>query len=143
MLIAVTGATGFLGRYIVNDLLDQGHTCRCWHRPSSDRNGFVDDGRNIEWLPGHLNDQAESDKLIQGVDAVVHSGLDRQRGWSPDDANLLDFIQTNLTGSIRLMQSARRADIARFVFISTCAVHDVVLSDRSRDEAHPLWPYSH
>ncbi len=31
----------------------------------------------------------------------------------------------------------------RFVFISTCAVHDVILADRPLDEAHPLWPKSH
>ena len=31
----------------------------------------------------------------------------------------------------------------RFVFISTCAVHEVILDDRPLDEAHPLWPTSH
>ena len=34
-------------------------------------------------------------------------------------------------------------DVRRFVFIATCAVHDVILSDRPLDEAHPLWPKSH
>jgi nucleoside-diphosphate-sugar epimerase len=40
MRIAVTGATGFLGRYIVNHLLGEGHECRCWYRETSDRGGF-------------------------------------------------------------------------------------------------------
>src|SRR5690606_1214457 len=31
----------------------------------------------------------------------------------------------------------------RFVFISTCAVHDTILNDRTLDETHPLWPHSH
>ena len=31
----------------------------------------------------------------------------------------------------------------RFVFISTCAVHEVILHDRPLDETHPLWPSSH
>ena len=143
MLIAVTGATGFLGRFIVNHLLNQGHTCRCWHRSSSDRDGFVDGGRSIEWLPGRLDDASASDQLVQNVDAVVHSGLERQRSWNPNDANLMAFVQTNLVGTIRLMQSARRAQAARFIFISTCAVHDVILEDRTLDETHPLWPHSH
>ena len=143
MLIAVTGATGFLGRYIVNHLLDQGHTCRCWYRPSSDRRGFVSDGQNIEWMTGHLDDQTQTDKLTEGINALIHSGLDRQSGWSPDDANMMDFLQANFMGTVRLIQSAQRAGVARFVFISTCAVHDVILPDRALDEAHPLWPYSH
>ena len=31
----------------------------------------------------------------------------------------------------------------RFIFISTCAVHDKILDDRPLDERHPLWPQSH
>src|SRR5262249_52889743 len=32
--------------------------------------------------------------------------------------------------------------VPRFIFISTCAVHEVILDDRPLDEAHPLWPTS-
>jgi uncharacterized protein YbjT (DUF2867 family) len=34
MRIAITGATGFLGHYVVSYLASQGHLCRCWYRPS-------------------------------------------------------------------------------------------------------------
>src|SRR5258706_307501 len=37
MRIGVTGATGFLGRYLVAELAGAVHHCRCWARPSSDR----------------------------------------------------------------------------------------------------------
>ena len=142
MLIAVTGATGFLGRYIVNHFLTAGHRCRCWHRPASDRDGFANDGQGIEWIQGRLNDQNAANALVEGADAVVHSALEHQSGWNPNDEDLIEFIQTNVVGSIRLMQAARAAGVPRFVFISTCAVHDVILSDRPLDEAHPLWPMS-
>jgi nucleoside-diphosphate-sugar epimerase len=33
--------------------------------------------------------------------------------------------------------------VKRFIFISTCAVHDKILHDRWLDESHPLWPKSH
>jgi nucleoside-diphosphate-sugar epimerase len=33
--------------------------------------------------------------------------------------------------------------VSRFIFISSCAVHDVILDDRPLDETHPLWPASH
>ena len=140
MLIAVTGATGFLGRYIVNHLLEQGHACRCWYRSENDRGGFVQNGRGIEWLPGRLNDPSATLALVQGVDAVVHSALEHGRGWSPARDQLLPFVESNIMGSLRLIHEAQNNGVVRFIFISTCAVHDVILDDRPLDEAHPLWP---
>ncbi len=75
MLIAVTGATGFLGRYIVNHLVDAGRHCRCWSRPESDRGGFDRVEDRVEWLPGDLSDAESMGKLVADADAVVHSAL--------------------------------------------------------------------
>ena len=140
MKVAVTGGTGFLGRYIVNHLLEGGHACRCWYRPSSDRGGFVSSGGGIEWIEGRLGDGKSGEALVSGVDAVVHSAL----AWGGSAGRgLIDFAQTNLMGSLQLMQAARDAKAGRFVFIATCAVHEKILDDRPLDEAHPLWPTGH
>jgi nucleoside-diphosphate-sugar epimerase len=48
----------------------------------------------------------------------------------------------NLTGSLQLFQAAFEANVPRFVFLSTCAVHEIILDDRPLDETHPLWPTS-
>ena len=40
MRIAITGATGFLGRFIVKHFDQTGHHPRCWFRPESNRDGF-------------------------------------------------------------------------------------------------------
>src|SRR5437763_7078756 len=146
MLIAVTGATGFLGRYVVRHLAGQGHRLRCWYRPTSDRTGFEDVAGSIDWVPGHLGDAVAAAALVRGVDAVVHAALDwdrvdgRRANWQGEP---LAFLEANLMGSLRLFQAARAAGVGRFVFISTCAVHEVILPDRPLDETHPLWPHSH
>ena len=54
MLIAVTGATGLLGRYLVRHLAGAGHRLRCWYRPTSDRSGLEAVGGSVEWLPGRI-----------------------------------------------------------------------------------------
>lgn len=146
MLIAVTGATGFLGRYIVGRLVDAGHQLRCWHRPGSDRTNFGQVAGAIEWTPGQLGDSAAAEELVRGADAVVHAAVQwggpRTRGRaSHGDPSV--FFGVNLTGSLRLIQAAFEARLPRFLFISTCAVHEVILDDRPLDEAHPLWPTTH
>ncbi|HUW83344.1 MAG TPA: NAD(P)-dependent oxidoreductase [Phycisphaerae bacterium] len=144
MRVAVTGATGFLGRYIVNHLLGEGHSCRGWVRTGGDRGGFVEAGGRLEWVDGQLGDEAATETLVAGVDAVVHSALHRPgAGFRGAEGDLIDFVQTNVLGTLRLIMSARAAAVGRFVFISTCAVHEVILDDRKLDEAHPLWPGSH
>jgi nucleoside-diphosphate-sugar epimerase len=42
-----------------------------------------------------------------------------------------------------LIEAARTAGVRRFVFISTCAVHERILDDRPLDETHPTWATSH
>jgi nucleoside-diphosphate-sugar epimerase len=42
-----------------------------------------------------------------------------------------------------LIEAAREARIGRFIFISSCAVHEKILPDRPLDETHPLWTTSH
>jgi nucleoside-diphosphate-sugar epimerase len=144
MRIAVTGGTGFLGRYILRHLADAGHALRCWYRPTSDRSGL--EKCSVEWLAGSLGDAAAASALVRGVDAVVHSALEwpREGGFRFSAAKEQErFLEANLMGSLRLFQEAFAAGVPRFVFISTCAVHEIILDDRPLDEAHPLWPTHH
>lgn len=145
MQIAITGATGFLGRYLVRHLTQAGHQLRCWYRPGSDRSGFLEHADAIAWLPGALGDEEAVVQLVRGADAVVHAAVQwqgpRSRGrgtHGPADV----FFGTNLTGSLQLFRTAFEAGVPRFIFLSTCAVHEVILDDRPLDETHPLWPTS-
>lgn len=143
MRIAVTGATGFLGRYIVHRLIHAGHACRCWHRPSSDRGGFDASEHSLEWLPGELGDVAAGRALAADCDAVVHSALHHGGARFSGEDDVVGFAEKNILGTLHLIEAARAAGVGRFIFISTCAVHDKILDDRPLDETHPLWPKSH
>ncbi len=143
MRVAITGATGFIGRYIVHHLADQGHTLRCWRRPNSDTGGF-DQVSDLEWIDGELGDPDSANALVADCDAVVHAALYRPgTGFRGAEGDVIEFVQKNVVGSLELIEAARRAGAGRFVYISTCAVHEKILDERPLDETHPLWPTSH
>jgi nucleoside-diphosphate-sugar epimerase len=120
--------------------------CAAGIAQGSDRGGFDEIAEAVEWLPGELGDPAATRQLVGEADAVVHAAVQwqgpRNRGLGSHGA-ADPFFGVNLTGSLQLFQAAFDATVARFVFISTCAVHEVILEDRPLDEAHPLWPTSH
>ncbi len=144
MKIAITGGTGFLGRYIVTQLASAGHDCRLWYRAGSDRGGFEAVEDRIEWRQGELGDAAAAEQLVTGCDAVVHAALHHTPGaFRVSDPDLLEFVERNVVGTLRLIEAALAAGAGRFIYISSCAVHDRILSDRPLDETHPTWASNH
>ncbi len=143
MRTAITGATGFIGRYLVREFAGSGHEVRATARADSDRSGF-DDLPALEWHHWQLGDAAASRRLLEGCDAVVHSALHHPGGgFQGGEGDIGEFIERNIAGSLQLIRIAIAGGVGRFVFISTCAVHDRILDDRPLDETHPLWPMSH
>ena len=96
-------------------------------------------------LEGELGDPDSARELVSGVDAVVHAALYRpgDRGFRGAEGDMPTFVTRNVLGTVQLIEAARATGAGRFIFISTCAVHEKILDDRRLDEAHPLWPTSH
>ena len=136
MKVAITGASGFLGGYLIDELSANGHDCRGLTRSQPPCSA-------IEWVTGRLNETDAIGELVDGVDAVVHAAYDRPPGgFMAADDDVVATVERNLIGTLRLIEAARRAGVGRFVVISSGAVHDQVLDDRPLDETHPLWPRS-
>ncbi|MEM7455844.1 MAG: NAD(P)-dependent oxidoreductase [Planctomycetota bacterium] len=146
MKIAITGATGFVGLATVARLLAAGHELVCLHRKDSDTS-LLPDSPDISLIEGDLSSIAAGEipsGLLESCDAIVHSALWRPgKGFRGAEGDLVEFARINMLGSLQLMDAAREAGVERFVFVSTCAVHEQILDDRPLDEAHPLWPMTH
>ena len=81
MKIFVTGATGFVGRELVSQLLDDGHELRLWHRNVTAAAPLLKLkqklGNRIELVNGQLGQGREAE-AIEGCNAVVHAALWRE-----------------------------------------------------------------
>jgi nucleoside-diphosphate-sugar epimerase len=141
-LVAVTGATGYVGRFFVTELQRQGISIRALSRPQSDRHGFA---APMEWVDGDLRDTEALRKLVTGADAVVHLAYEhvpgKYRGGEGDD--LYTWLNANLNGSLQLLLDARNARVKRFLFLSSRAVFSRTEPGRELDETHPTSPDSH
>ena len=110
-VIALTGATGFIGRHLLRSLSDQGYRVRVLLR------------RPVELPPGasgavvgDLSRPMNMAAALSGVDAIVHSaGLAHAMSGTPED----DYRSSNIEATRRLAEAAAKARVGRFVFLSS------------------------
>ena len=149
MRIGITGATGFLGHYLISHLLGQGHEVVAWCRDpilsqNADSGCEVDQVKgSVEWIQGRLGDDDATRALVHRCDAIVHAGLFQHgNGFIGGEGDAVDYMSTNVIGSVKLLEAAVDHGVQRFVFVSSGAVHDRIAQDHQLDEQHPLWPAS-
>jgi len=140
--VAVTGATGYVGRFIVKKLIAERMTVRAWRRPSSDLRGLPVE--KIEWIEGDLATPEAAAVLVDGADMLVHAALDhvagRYRRGEGDD--LAANLRTNVGGGLALLASARKAGVKRAVVLSSRAVFGAEAVGPLSDDA-PVSPDTH
>ena len=106
-LIAITGATGFVGSAVLDEALAEGHQVRALaRRDQTARAG-------VAWVRGDLGDTAALAALVEGADAVIHvAGLTN----TPDPAT---FEAANVTGTANVIAAMKQAGVRRLVFVSS------------------------
>jgi dihydroflavonol-4-reductase len=114
--VLVTGATGFLGRYVVRACIESGFIVRIFHRACSDLSAFED--LTIESARGEITDQTAVKEALTGCRGVFHlAGL---ISFNPAARDAL--IKTNVYGTRAVMAAALEHGIDKVVHTSTTGV---------------------
>jgi dihydroflavonol-4-reductase len=126
-MVLVSGATGFLGSYIVCDLLRQNKKVRALKRSSSTlaefefiagvKNIAAAQLQNLEWFTADILDLGELETAFVGVDEVIHS------------AGIVSFLkrdkemmmQVNMEGTANMVNLALVNGVKKFAYISSIA----------------------
>jgi len=141
--VLVTGADGFIGSHLTEQLVASGARVRAL----SLYNSFNDWGwleqvaclKEIEVVTGDIRDAHFCDQLTRGIDIVFHLAALIPIPYSyraPDS-----FVDTNVKGTLYLCQAARGNGVKRFVQTSTSEVYGTA-QYVPIDEKHPLQPQS-
>ena len=131
-LVALTGATGFIGQYLLQELPKRGYRLRVLlRRPSS---------VPVEAASAVVGDLARPVNMaaaLADVDAVIHSaGIAHAMSGLPED----DYRLLNTEATIGLARAAQRAGAKRFVFLSSIRAQSGPAAEEVLTEALPPQP---
>lgn len=133
----VIGGCGFIGSHIVDSLIERSHRVRVLDmKPELYRQALP----GVEYLNGSFCSEDVLKAALKGVDAVIHTASTTV----PATANLdpAHDIDSNLIGTVRLLQLMRTAGIGKMVFLSSGGTVYGIPQTETVDETHPLAPIS-
>jgi len=139
----VTGGAGFIGSHIATALVERGDRVRVLDNLSTGHRGNLAHlGDSVELIEGDLQDAAAVNRAVQGVELVFHQGALASVPRSV--ANPLETNEACVTGTVTLLDAARRENVRRVVYAgSSSAYGDQPFSaKRETDLPAPLSPYA-
>lgn len=119
--VLVTGATGFIGSFVVEHLLDAGASVRAPIRSANYR-ALSERRAEIDWREGDLRDPSYCEELVEGVDCVFHMASCR-RDPKYHRRKLGDVAQENVRMTLALLEALKEKELTvPVVFFSTANV---------------------
>lgn len=127
----VTGASGFIGRHLVDRLLDDGWQVKALIH----KKGFPRDNE-CEIVNGDIEDFTRLHHALEGVDVLFH--LASALGGSLLKTE--EFFRINAYGTVTVLEAAHAAGVPRVVHFSSAGVLGHVEENEPADEKHPIFP---
>lgn len=122
MRVCVTGATGFLGKYVVELLTEKGYKVTAFGRNAV--KGAELENDNVTFIKGNLESLRDVLSAVRGCEYVVHAGA-LSSAWGKEK----DFYNANVKGTEHILNACERYKIKRLVFISSPSIYT-----RSKDQ---------
>jgi UDP-glucose 4-epimerase len=137
MNFLITGAAGFLGSALANQLVKEGHQVRGLDDLSTgEPQALLED---VHFTRGDVNDRPKLWTLLQDVDCVYH--LAARVSVSESLLYPREYNAVNVGGTVSLMEAMRDVGVGRVVFISSGAVYGDQQAQPLREDAPPA-PHS-
>ncbi|MEM6623982.1 MAG: NAD-dependent epimerase/dehydratase family protein [Pseudomonadota bacterium] len=138
-VLLVTGGAGFIGSHMVDVALDRGYTVRVVDNlvGGHERN-LAHHGNNpdLSFEKLDIRNVSEDHAIFDGVTHVVHyAGIG---DIVPSIEQPVDYMSTNVQGTVRVLEGARAAGVEKFVYAASSSCYG--LADTPTREDHPIAP---
>lgn len=146
--VLVTGADGFIGSHLTEELVNKGYQVRAFVYYNSFNNwGWLEllpkeIMKNVEVFQGDIRDPNGVTEAAKGVDAIFHLAALIAIPFSYHSPDT--YVETNIKGTLNILQAARKLNIERVLVTSTSEVYGTA-QYVPMDEKHPFQgqsPYS-
>lgn len=136
----VTGGAGFIGSHMVDVLLESGYTVRALDNLIGGRESnlsHVLDHDRFSLTVRDICELSPDDETFDGATHVFHfAGIG---DIVPSIERPTDYMQTNVQGTVRVLECARHAGIEKFVYAASSSCYG--LADVPTSEDHPIDPH--
>lgn len=132
MRVLVTGATGFLGGHLIEEMAKGPHVPICAHRNGSDTGKL--DRLGMEKRVFDLTDHGSMRRALEGVDAVVHLAA-----YYTFTGKKELYDRVNVRGTADLLKACQETGVRRFIYCSSTEAMGPIASPPG-DEDSPLNP---
>ncbi|CCU83512.1 dTDP-glucose 4,6-dehydratase [Mesotoga sp. BH458_6_3_2_1] len=143
MKTLVTGGAGFIGRWLVKRLLDEGHSVNAIDDFSNGRRENIEEffqRGSFHFLEGDIRNERTLEKLFEEeYDIVYHLAAEINVQNSIDNPS--QTIERDILGTFNILEHCRKQK-TRVVFMSTCMVYDRSYDESGITEEHPTKPAS-
>jgi dTDP-glucose 4,6-dehydratase len=146
MSVLITGGAGFIGSHLVRHAIETLPDASVVNLDALTYAGNLDNLADIadhpryQFIHGDITDEALVARLMRETDVVIHAAAQTHVDRSIDGPAI--FTHTNVWGTQVLLEAARKAQIAKFVLVSTDEVYGSVAPPGQFKETDPLDPSS-
>jgi UDP-glucose 4-epimerase len=138
--VLVTGGAGFIGSHLVDHLLASGRAVTVLDNFSSGRRENLEDGDisgALRVIEGSVLEEADLKRALDGCDEVYHLAVQCIRRSLADP---IENHEVNATGTLMVLEAARRAGVRRFIYCSSSEVYGNCGAEWMTEDATPCTP---
>jgi nucleoside-diphosphate-sugar epimerase len=138
----VTGGAGFIGSHLTEELVRRGHQVRVVDNLLTGKRRNLDHIPGVEFLEGDLANMSICERVVQGVDFVLHQAAIPSVPRSVKDP--VSSNRANIDASLNILVASRDAGVRRLVYAgSSSAYGNTPTLPKSEDmPTNPLSPYA-